>query len=141
MELLVQFNNTHVYRSWRGMLRRPKPRETEEDLLALQEQFLASRDRPSANIVNTGAARIGEKRRQAERDVVQLFPSDSECGECLYAMSDVLPPEPFSYPSFFLLPFLLPSPPFPCFNDSQRGMETDTNSKPLLLRSAPNSER
>ena len=60
------------------MLKRPKATDTEEDLLALQESFLSSGNKPSASVVS----RAGEKRRQQpeegatggsrERDVVQL---------------------------------------------------------------------
>ena len=54
--------------------------ETEEDLLAFQEQFLASGTRASARVVTAAGTRPGEKRRQADRDVVNLLPSASKNG-------------------------------------------------------------
>lgn len=78
------------------MIRRPKATDTEEDLLSLQESFLASGELPSASLHRYGggsaskrAVQIGEKRRdhgddtstaevQPARDVVQLHPK----GEC-----------------------------------------------------------
>ena len=74
------------------MIRRPKASDTEEDLLSLQESFLASGELPSASlhrVSKPGRARVqvGEKRREhaggaeegwseqaAGRDVVQLHP-------------------------------------------------------------------
>lgn len=59
-------------RSQRGeMLRRPKVGDTESDLLALQERFLVSGEKPS---VSLAAESVGGKRKQRpdERDVVQL---------------------------------------------------------------------
>lgn len=80
------------------MIRRPKATDTEEDLLSLQESFLASGELPSASlhrVSKPGAGRarvqVGEKRREhagggeeewrdqpAGRDVVQLHPK----GQC-----------------------------------------------------------
>ena len=80
------------------MIRRPKATDTEEDLLSLQESFLASGELPSASLhrvskLGAGRARVqvGEKRREhagggeeewrdqpAGRDVVQLHPK----GQC-----------------------------------------------------------
>lgn len=67
------------------MLQRPKATDTEEDLLALQESFLASGHRPAASVVSSAHAQghaAGRKRPQGEldletrtrreRDVVQL---------------------------------------------------------------------
>ena len=78
------------------MIRRPKATDTEEDLLSLQESFLASGELPSASlhgVSKPGSGRgarvqVGEKRREhagggeewrdrplaAGRDVVQLHP-------------------------------------------------------------------
>ena len=72
------------------MLRRPKATDTEEDLLTLQESFLASRELPSAFLGSQQATtsrkkvQVGEKRDHGEemavdetvleRDVVQLNP-------------------------------------------------------------------
>ena len=56
------------------MIKRPKPGETEEDLLEFQRQFLAGQAEPSARVV----VKPGEKRKppsadsRHERDVVQL---------------------------------------------------------------------
>lgn len=53
------------------MLRRPKAEDTESDLLAFQERFLASGEKPS---VPLAAESVGGKRKQRpdERDMVQL---------------------------------------------------------------------
>ena len=56
------------------MFRRPKAGETEEDLLALQEKFIASSERSSVSLAEESA---GSKRKQRtaderSRDVVQL---------------------------------------------------------------------
>ena len=73
------------------MIRRPKATDTEEDLLSLQESFLASGELPSASLHSKRAApskrrvQVGEKRRDhgddpggagmlLEKDVVQLHP-------------------------------------------------------------------
>ena len=54
------------------MLRRPKVGETEQDLLALQEHFLASGEK-SAVSLSGELEGVGSKRKQRpERDVVQL---------------------------------------------------------------------
>lgn len=50
-----------------GMFHRPKPGETEEDLLEFQKQFLTEKLPPSASITKNA----GDK-RTADRDVVQL---------------------------------------------------------------------
>ena len=50
------------------MIRRPKATDTEEDLLALQESFLASGSEPAASIADR--VKTGEKR--GGRDVVQM---------------------------------------------------------------------
>lgn len=42
-------------------LQRPKPGETEEDVLALQEEFLRSRDLPSATLVKANDMNLGYK--------------------------------------------------------------------------------
>ena len=62
------------------MLKRPSATDTEEDLLAFQESFLASGSKPAASVA--ARSRVGEKRKQTvqqedrseerERDVVQL---------------------------------------------------------------------
>ena len=61
------------------MLKRPSATDTEEDLLAFQESFLASGSKPAASVA--ARSRVGEKRKQLqqedrseerERDVVQL---------------------------------------------------------------------
>ena len=59
------------------MIRRPRAGDTEEDLLAFQEEFLASGTRSSARVATSTAARPGEKRTQANRDVVNLLPTTS----------------------------------------------------------------
>ena len=84
------------------MLRRPKASDTEEDLLSLQESFLASGELPSAAFFGSRQAptakkkvQVGEKRRDhggeeemtvdeavLERDVVQLHPG----GVCVCAI-------------------------------------------------------
>ena len=73
------------------MIRRPKATDTEEDLLSLQESFLASGELPSASLHSEQASaskkkvHVGEKRRDhgdntstagmlPERDVVELHP-------------------------------------------------------------------
>ena len=73
------------------MIRRPKATDTEEDLLSLQESFLASGELPSASFHSEQASaskkkvQVGEKRRDhgddtsttgvlLERDVVKLHP-------------------------------------------------------------------
>ena len=77
------------------MIRRPQAGDTEEDLLSLQESFLASGELPSAAFLGSKQApppkkkvQVGEKRRDhggeeemavdeavlQERDVVQLHP-------------------------------------------------------------------
>ena len=43
------------------MIRRPKPTDTEEEILALQEAFLASKKQPSA-AVQVSKIRAGDKR-------------------------------------------------------------------------------
>ncbi len=50
------------------MIKRPKPSDTEEDLLSLQESFLVSGGAPSASV--SSRVRTGEKREG--RDVVQM---------------------------------------------------------------------
>ena len=80
------------------MIRRPKATDTEEDLLSLQESFLASKELPSASLHTQGGpvvsrrrVQVGEKRSgdhaggleeeewsDQARDVVQLHPQ----GEC-----------------------------------------------------------
>lgn len=79
------------------MIRRPKATDTEEDLLSLQESFLASGELPSACLHSEQASassktvQIGEKRRDhgddtttagmlPERDVVKLHSQ----GVCVY---------------------------------------------------------
>ena len=59
------------------MLRRPKPGDTEEDLLRYQEEFLASKSSPAATVTkkrkpqddkkNTGTTKV-----QTQKDVVNL---------------------------------------------------------------------
>ena len=52
------------------MLRRPKASDSESDLLAFQEQFLASKEKPAVSLVG---GREGKRRElSGERDVVQL---------------------------------------------------------------------
>ena len=62
-----------------NMLKRPSATDTEEDLLAFQESFLASGSKPAASVA--ARSRVGDKRKQLqqedrseerERDVVQL---------------------------------------------------------------------
>lgn len=63
------------------MIRRPKAGDTEQDLLAFQERFLASRGSPSASIV--GGSKAGDKRpiaRTVDRDVVRLRTSGTQTG-------------------------------------------------------------
>ena len=48
------------------MLKRPKPGEDEDDLLEFQKQFLAQKEKPSANVVKE----TGDN--QGKRDVVKL---------------------------------------------------------------------
>ena len=61
------------------MLKRPSVADTEEDLLAFQQSFLASGSKPAASVA--ARSRVGEKRKQLqqgehsgerERDVVRL---------------------------------------------------------------------
>lgn len=61
------------------MLKRPSAADTEEDLLAFQQSFLASGSKPAASVA--AGSRVGEKRKQlqqgehygeGERDVVRL---------------------------------------------------------------------
>lgn len=84
------------------MIRRPKATDTEEDLLSLQESFLASGELPSASLYsqrvassNKSKVQVGEKRDHGEdmdmsvagtfpgRDVVKLHPeglcTDIDC--------------------------------------------------------------
>ena len=75
------------------MIRRPKPTDTEEDLISQQESFLASGELPSASFRSQQAAsakkrvQVGEKRRDygedmdisvagnlPGKDIVQLHP-------------------------------------------------------------------
>jgi hypothetical protein len=58
------------------MSKRPKPGETEEDLLEFQKQFLAQKTAPSVSVINK---RAGEKRpvdkqddKTEQKDIVQL---------------------------------------------------------------------
>ena len=72
----------HAYYSARSavaMLKRPSAADTEEDLLAFQQSFLASGSKPAASVA--ARSRVGEKRKQlqqgehsreGERDVVRL---------------------------------------------------------------------
>jgi len=41
------------------MLRRPKPEDTEEDILTMQEEFMKSGSLPSANLSKSGANKKG----------------------------------------------------------------------------------
>lgn len=52
------------------MLQRPKASDSESDLLAFQEQFLASKEKPAVSLVGGR----GGKRKElpGERDIVQL---------------------------------------------------------------------
>ncbi len=84
------------------MIRRPKATETEEDLLSLQESFLASGEVPSVSlhrVSKPGAGvQVGEKRRElagggeeewrdqpAGRDVVQLHTQGQIAQVCPHA--------------------------------------------------------
>jgi hypothetical protein len=84
------------------MIRRPKATETEEDLLSLQESFLASGEVPSASLHRVSKPRagvqVGEKRRElagggeeewrdqpAGRDVVQLHTQGQKAQICPHA--------------------------------------------------------
>ena len=58
------------------MSKRPKPGETEEDLLEFQKQFLAQKTAPSVTVISK---RAGEKRpvdkqdgQMQQKDVVQM---------------------------------------------------------------------
>ena len=60
------------------MFSRPKPGETEDDLLKFQREFLANQTKASASIVKKGDKRKSEKRdegqneKETKRDIVQM---------------------------------------------------------------------
>ena len=57
------------------MIRRPKPGEGEDDLLAYQDEFLRSGSSPSAKLIRPGGKRtVDDGPQTAGRDVVSLDP-------------------------------------------------------------------
>ncbi|XP_072027596.1 RNA polymerase II-associated protein 1-like [Amphiura filiformis] len=74
------------------MIRRPKPGESEEDLLRLQEEFLAREVASSANVVKKGDKRKNvagtAQQNRVEKDVVQLPGADPSSGLPMGATSD-----------------------------------------------------
>lgn len=59
---VMTYTNHHHHQSvaFRGMLRRPKPTDSEADLLREQEQFLTSGARSAASVVRRPDKRRGE---------------------------------------------------------------------------------
>ena len=78
------------------MLRRPKPGDTEEDLLLYQEKFLASKSSPAATVTKKRKPQDDEKKSasttnvQAQKDVVTLEGKVALCGQTPWA--DTPPP-------------------------------------------------
>ena len=54
------------------MIRRPKATDTEEDLLAFQEKFISSGEKPSASVDAQRKVKVGSKRvQQASQDTTE----------------------------------------------------------------------
>lgn len=74
-----QWHLRQSFVSFRGMLRRPKPTDSEADLLREQEQFLTSGAPAAANVVRRPDKRRGEaggehngEDKEQQRDVVTI---------------------------------------------------------------------
>ena len=63
----VEFEGGTTREKLRMSVPRPSSTDTETDLLALQQEFLATQQRPAAHV-----SQVGEKRKKPRREVVEL---------------------------------------------------------------------
>ena len=63
----VEFGGGTTREKLRMSVTRPSSTDTETDLLVLQQEFLATQQRPAARV-----SQVGEKRKKPRREVVEL---------------------------------------------------------------------
>ena len=81
------------------MIRRPRPSDTEDDLLALQRDFMESESKPAAGVArhgeggrseDTSPLRVGEKRRKEGLEVMEEEEEEEEEEELAKMSRDVV---------------------------------------------------